>query len=160
MKVVLFDLGNTLERTLENRHVLMPGAQELLSAITEMKDRNGDMPILALVSDFNNPPSEYYQILEGLRIENFFKPYQEKITLSKEVGFSKPDSRIFRAAIDKIQSDLPYQNVIFVTENKDHIREARKLGMMSLCLKVPNDLKEGVNSLPEMIPLIQLFVLN
>ena len=160
MKVILFDLGNTLEHKVENRDVIMPGALKLLSALTEMKDQRGIPPILALISDFHDTSSEYYHIIEGLGIDKFFKPYEQKITLSNKVGFSKPDSRIFRAAIDKIQRDLPYQSVIFVTENKDHIKEARKLGMMTLRFKNPNDLEEGLNSILEMIPLIHLFILT
>lgn len=160
--MVLFDLGNTLEHTCENRDVLMPGALKLLSALTEMKDQSGNPPNLALVSDFPDPSPEYYRILEELGIDKFFKPFEKKVTLSNEVGFSKPDSRIFRAAIDKLQSNLPYQSVIFVTENKDHIREARKLGMMTIRFRFPNDLdlEEGVDTLREMTPLIHLFILT
>jgi FMN phosphatase YigB (HAD superfamily) len=159
VKIVLFDLGYTLEHDLENKHVTMPGALKLLSAITEMLDQNGKSPVLALVSDFDRPAAEYYRIIEGLQIDKFFKPYPERITLSKDIGYIKPDKRFFRAAIDKIHIDLPFQNVIFVTENKYHITEARKLGMMTLRLKIPNDLEEGVDSLPEMIPFIHLFIL-
>jgi FMN phosphatase YigB (HAD superfamily) len=79
--------------------------------------------------------------------------------LSGDVGFNKPDSRIFRAVIDKIERDLLYQHVIFVTENRAHITEARKLGMMTIRFKFINDCEEGVNNLIEMIPLIHLFVL-
>lgn len=161
MKIVLFDLGDTLEHKLENNHVIMPGALKLLSAITEMRDQNGNPPFLALVSNFDGPPAEYYRIIEVLRIDKFFKLYPDRITLSNVVGFSKPDKRIFRAAIDKIDNGLPFQNVIFVTEEEDHIKEARKLGMMTIRLKIPNDLdlEEGFDSLPEMIPFIHLFIL-
>jgi FMN phosphatase YigB (HAD superfamily) len=158
VKVVLFDLGNTLEYTFENRHVVMPGALILLSTVSEMKDGGGDSPILALISDFLEPPTKYYHIIQGLGIDKFFKPYEQKITLSNDVGVSKPDTKIFRAAVDKIQRELAYHNVIFVTENKDHITEARRLGMMTIRFKFPNDQEEGVNSLLEMIPLIQGFV--
>jgi FMN phosphatase YigB (HAD superfamily) len=141
----------------------MPGALKLLSAITEMRDQNGNAPILALVSNFDRPEAEYFRTIEVLQIDKFFKPYEETITLSNVVGFEKPDKRIFRAAIDKIDNGngLPFQNVIFVTEEEDHIKEARKLGMMTNRLKIPNDLdlEEGFDSLPEMIPFIHLFIL-
>ncbi len=159
MKIVLFDLGNTLEYSFENSHFMMPGTMTLLSTVSEMRDRDLDPPIMALISDFLESPSRYYQIIEGLNIHKFFKPYEQRITLSGDVGFNKPDSRIFRAVIDKIERDLLYQHVIFVTENRAHITEARKLGMMTIRFKFINDCEEGVNNLIEMIPLIHLFVL-
>lgn len=160
MKVILFDLGNTLEHTLSGRDTIMPGALELLSELAVIKDKSGTPPVLALVSDYQGPSKEYYHLVDGLGFDKFFKPYEQKITLSNEVGFSKPDSRIFRAAIDKIETDLPYYNVVFVTENKDHIKEARKLGMMAIRFKVINEFGEGVENLPEMVHLIHLFILT
>lgn len=160
MKIVLFDLGNTLEHTLQGRDTIMPGSLELLSGLTEIKDKTGNPPVLALVSDYQDPSAEYYRILERLGIDKFFKPYEQKVTLSNEVGFTKPDSRIFRAAIEKIQMDLAYQNVVFVTENKDHIKEARKLGMMAIRFKILSDFGEGVENLPGLIHLIHLFILT
>lgn len=155
MKIVLFDLGDTLEHIVQGKDVLMPGALELLSAIQDMHDHNGDTPALALVSDFDKPAEEYYALLQALGIHTFFKSFTERITLSNEVGITKPDEKIFRAAIDKIQKDLPYQNVIFITENKQHTTAARKLGMMNIRLKKAGE----VYTLLEMIPLIHLFVL-
>ncbi|HET6640440.1 MAG TPA: hypothetical protein VFG77_02415 [Nitrososphaeraceae archaeon] len=160
MKVILFDLGNTLEHTLSGRDTIMPGALELLSELAVIKDKSGTPPVLALVSDYQGLSKEYYHLIDGLGFDKFFKPFEQKITLSNEVGFSKPDSRIFRAAIDKIETDLPYHNVVFVTENKDHITEARKLGMMAIRFKVINEFGEGVENLPEMIHLIHLFILT
>lgn len=160
MKVILFDLGNTLEHTLSGRDTIMPGALELLSELAVIKDKSGTPPVLALVSDYQGPSKEYYHLVDGLGLDKFFKPYEQKITLSNEVGFSKPDSRIFRAAIDKIETNLPYYAVVFVTENKDHIKEARKLGMMAIRFKVINEFGEGVENLPEMVHLIHLFILT
>jgi FMN phosphatase YigB (HAD superfamily) len=160
MKVIIFDLGNTLEHSLSGRDTIMPGALELLSELAVIKDKSGTPPVLALVSDYQGISLEYYHLIDGLGFDKFFKPYEQKITLSNEVGFSKPDSRIFRAAIDKIETDLPYHNVVFVTENKDHTTEARKLGMMAIRFKVINEFGEGVENLPEMIHLIHLFILT
>lgn len=53
MKIILFDLGDTLEYQDQNKDVLMPGTIELLSAAKDMRDHKGDTPSLALVSDFD-----------------------------------------------------------------------------------------------------------
>ena len=127
MKIILFDLGDTLEYEVQNKDVLMPGASELLSAVQDMRDHNGDAPTPALVSDFNEPVEEYYGLLQTLGIDIFFKPLTERVTLSNEVGVMKPDENIFRAAIDKIHKGLSYQNVIFITENKEHTEALENL---------------------------------
>jgi FMN phosphatase YigB (HAD superfamily) len=159
MKIILFDLGYTLEHNVQDKNILMPGALELLSAVQNMHDHNGDSPALALVSDFDKLAEEYYALLQALGIDMFFKPFTERITLSNEIGVMKPDEKIFRAAIDKIQRDLPYQNAIFITENKQHTIAARKLGMMTITIKQEGEANGEVNTLLEMIPLIHLFVL-
>jgi FMN phosphatase YigB (HAD superfamily) len=89
----------------------------------------------------------------------FFEPLKERVTLSSEVGVMKPDEKIFRAAIDKIQSGLPYQNVLFITEDKEHTIQARRLGMMTIRLKHEEEYAE-VDKLIEMVPLIHLFTLT
>ena len=159
MKIILFDLGDTLEYKDQNKDVLMLGTIELLSGVQEMRDHNGDTPALALVSDFDEPTENYYALLQTLGIDSFFKPLKERVTLSNEVGVMKPDEKIFRAAIDKISKGLSFQNVIFITENKQHTAAARKLGMMTIRLKRTGETDGEVNSLFEMIPLIHLFVL-
>jgi hypothetical protein len=76
MKVVLFDLGNTLEHTLSGRDTTMPGALELLSELAVIKDKSGTPPVLALVSDYQSLSKEYYHLVDGLGFDKFFKPYE------------------------------------------------------------------------------------
>jgi hypothetical protein len=47
MKVILFDLG----KTLENNGELIDGAEDTLTSIKAMQDSNGNSPVLALISD-------------------------------------------------------------------------------------------------------------
>ena len=160
MKIILFDLGNTLEHNVQNTHILMDGALDLLEAIQDMRDPNGDPPVIALVSDFDNSPTEYYNILKDFGLSSFFNPYTKKVTLSIEVGVKKPDEKIFRSAINKIQKDLPYKSVIFVTENKEHITAARKLGMMAIRLTAEGESARGeISDLVKAVPLVHLFML-
>src|SRR4029078_12125915 len=107
MKIVLFDLGDTLE----HNDRLLPGAMDTLSQIQKINDNQNKPVILALISDFlpANSPEEkekvleqYYNILDNLGIRSFFKPVKERVTLSTEIDVNKPDERIFRYAIDKI----------------------------------------------------------
>jgi FMN phosphatase YigB (HAD superfamily) len=56
MKIILFDLGNTLEDT--EAGILLPGARQMLQAVRQLHDPNGQPPILGLVSDFFPLPEE------------------------------------------------------------------------------------------------------
>ena len=67
MKVILFDLG----KTLEFNGGLLPGAIELLSFIKTMNTANGDSHDIALISDFDN-------FDQGLRLTDV-KPFQPGI---------------------------------------------------------------------------------
>ena len=51
MKIVLFDLG----RTLEHNDVLLPGAVQTLEAIGNLRDMDGQPVAMGLVSDFDMP---------------------------------------------------------------------------------------------------------
>ncbi len=163
MKVVLFDLGDTLEHNDE----LLPGALETLAAIRSMKDPEGNAPVLALVSDYYEAiepgdvqrlRKQYYSLLDDLGIKSFFEPLAGRITLSTEVGVGKPDKKIFRAAADKIKPGLDFHHVIFITENADHVAAARALGMIALHFHGPGQSEGEIKKLKDLIPVIERLI--
>ena len=163
MKVVLFDLGNTLEDT--RREVLLPGALKTLRA---MRDPAGEAPALALVSDFGETgatperllaiQSEYYAILERYGIRSFFDPVARRVVLSAEVGAEKPDPKIFRAVIDRIAPSLGFHDLFFVTERRAHVLEARALGMKAVHFKGPGEATGEVTRLTDLLPHVRNFL--
>ena len=164
-KVVLFDLGKTLESGVQG--VLLPSARETLEAVQAMQDANGDPVILALCSDFfmTNDQAQiplirqqYFDILDELDIRSFFKPVEERVTLSTEVGKFKPDEEVFQAVLDKVDDDLRFQDIIFITENLSHVTAARTLGMKAIHFKGPGQADGEVDQLTELIPLVQGFL--
>ena len=86
MKLVFFDLGDTLE----SGDVLLPGALETLQGIADLRSSGGEPAVLGLISDFDMPGPEYYAILDLLGIRSFFEPVATRVTLSNEVGSSSP----------------------------------------------------------------------
>jgi FMN phosphatase YigB (HAD superfamily) len=163
MKLILFDLG----RTLEDGDVLRPGALETLKAIESL--RAGDRPAaqLGLVSDFDmtTDPAEvpiiqrrYFQLLDRLGIRSFFEPVEARVTLSTEVGVRKPDPAIFRTAVHKAHPGLGFDDVLFVTENLDHVLAARRLGIAAAHLRAPGHPHGEVDALPELVPIVRAFV--
>jgi len=158
--IVLFDLGNTLE----TNNSLLPGAKETLTAVRGMIDGNGEAIILGLVADYETAQTpeeihifrqEYYGVLEQLGIRSFFEPVEWRVTLSTEVGIRKPDEKIFRTAIDKINPNLHFHEVIFITENEDHVKAVRQLGMLAIHFQRPGETTGEVNRLVDLIPLIE-----
>lgn len=163
MKLVIFDLG----RTLEHNDVLLPGALDTLLAVEQMRDANDAAPIRCLISDFNvaSTPSEilaiqqeYYAILDLVGIRSHFEPVEVRVTLSTELGIEKPDQRIFRAAIDKIEPEAGFGSAIFITERLSHVVACRDLGMQAIHFKGPGQTSGDVDRLVDAIPIIREFV--
>ncbi len=154
MKIVFFDLGDTLE----SDEALLPGALETLREIQELRSSGGEPAVLGLISDFDMASEAYYEILDLLEIRPFFEPVQTRVTLSSEVGVFKPDRRIFEAAVDRIDPSLTFGDAMFVTENLSHVEAARELGMRAVHFKGPGQQSGDVDSLPDLIPLVQAFL--
>ena len=163
VKLVLFDLGDTLE----SAGVLRPGALETLEAIASLRRDGQAAPLLGLVSDFHMPrqPSDvgtiqqqYYSLLDDLGIRAFFEPVAERVTLSTEVGVFKPDEAVFRTAASKISPALEFKDIFFVTENSDHVRAAGLLGLVAVHVRGPGQPDGGLETLAELVPLVQVFL--
>ncbi|HEU4768281.1 MAG TPA: M20/M25/M40 family metallo-hydrolase [Pyrinomonadaceae bacterium] len=160
MRVVLFDLGDTLE----HNGALLPGARETLTALAAIRDDAGQAPVVALVSDYypaTNPVEidsyrqSYYQLLSDLGLDGFFTPLQARVTLSTEVGVGKPAEKIFRVALDKIHPQLPFTHAIFVTENEIHVKAAQKLGMSAIRVARPSENDPTAPRLDELLPQLE-----
>jgi len=164
VKLVLFDLGNTLE----SGDVLLPGALETLAAVAAMRAGAAPATLLGLVSDFimASEPREipgiqqqYYVILDLLGIREFFEPVEERVTLSTEVGVFKPDEAVFRAAVAKAGPGLTFADTLFVTENRSHVLAARHLGLTAVHFRGPGQPNGDVEKLTDLIPIIRDFAM-
>jgi hypothetical protein len=164
VKVILFDLGNTLE----DHGILLPGAVQMLTALAALRDAQGQPLGLGVVSDFDMPHipadvpairQQYIAILERLGIRSFFDPVERGVTLSTEVGVFKPHARVFRAALNKFQRALPFGSALFVTEDSAHVAAANALGVRAVHLKGPGQSGGEIADLLDLIPLVQEFIL-
>lgn len=163
MRVVLFDLGNTLE----HRGALLPGALETLGGIRDTLDPEGRPAVLALASDFDMPASpdcvpeirrQYFGIIERLGIRTFFEPVERRVTLSTEVGVFKPDRRVFQAVTAKLGGGVTFGDIIFITENGAHVAAARQLGLRAVHFKGPGETDGEAERLPDLLPIVRGFV--
>lgn len=134
-RVVLFDLGDTLEHNGDLRE----DALETLEGIKNMENP----PILGLASDFGlphppPPPIEeqiitsqknYFNILSDLQIDRFFKPLEQNVTLSTKVGNTKDEDiqKFFETVIKK--SNTSFNEIISITKKFSHINTANSLGL-------------------------------
>jgi FMN phosphatase YigB (HAD superfamily) len=166
MKIVLFDLGNTLENTAQGK--LLPGALNTLNALRAMRDSNGRAPVLALVSDFGElhaTPSQirasrraYLQIVQQLGVRQFFEPAAKRITLSTEVNAEKPSAKIFEAVLARAGEGLQLADIIFITENKPHVLAARALGMRAVHFRGPGQTTGDITTLADFVPIVREFL--
>ena len=163
MKIVLFDLG----RTLEVNDVLLPGAKATLEAISQLTDAAGQPPVLGLLSDFlpglrelAQWRNEYLNILDNLTIRSFFEPVETRVTISTDLVslVFKPDERIFRLAIDRINPGGAFRDAIFITERPDHVQAARDLGMQAIHFQGPGQVTGDVQQLTDLVPLVKAFI--
>jgi FMN phosphatase YigB (HAD superfamily) len=147
LKVVLFDLGDTLEIKVDGQSVLREHAIETLEEIKNMRDINDQPLVLGLASDFipvSNDESleeikgKYYSILDDLQIKPYFEPLEDNVTLSSEVPETKSQNarKFFQTAIDKINNNASFNKLIFITERKHHIDLANNLGMKTIFLNL------------------------
>jgi FMN phosphatase YigB (HAD superfamily) len=167
-KVILFDLGDTLEHNGSIRE----DAVETLQKIKDMKDINNESPILGLASDneFRNPDDTpttsdqardiYYRLLrDKYKIANHFEPLDTNVTLSKDVGATKDENlQLFmQTAIDKI-GNTSFNQIIFITENCKHIDSANSLGIKTIFLKLNNNsaVNNGNNTITNLSESINL----
>ncbi|HEY5882441.1 MAG TPA: M28 family peptidase [Nakamurella sp.] len=161
LRLILFDLGDTLA----SGERLRPGALATLRGIHGL----GNGLHLALLSDVQTPTMpddesrirrEYESLLGRLGIRSFFEPTARWVTLSSEVGANKPDPATFHGAMRKAGADVTLADVLFITENADHVREARELGMRAVRVPVPGSPTgdADVDDLPELIGLVERFL--
>jgi FMN phosphatase YigB (HAD superfamily) len=161
MRVILFDLGNTLVGTGDHP---LPGAVELLMALGDLRDAEGAIVPIGLVSDYLPPTpeigiearkQEYYARLRASGLARFFEPLERHVTLSTEIGFAKPDHRIFRAAVKRLLPGAGLADAVFVTEDREHVRAARDLGMMAVRVTAPGEPVGEVEHLADLIPILR-----
>ncbi|RYE38257.1 MAG: hypothetical protein EOP24_47420, partial [Hyphomicrobiales bacterium] len=163
MKMVLFDLGDTLE----HNDALLPDAVKTLESIAKMQDADGAPVLLSLGSDFEIPTQstdlphireKYYAILRKLGIDRFFQPLASRVTLSSEVGVFKPAAAFFEAVVAKTAADTRFADVLFISENRIHVDAARRLGMHALSVRPPDGTGGDMAFLAELIPHVQAHI--
>jgi putative hydrolase of the HAD superfamily len=107
----------------------------LLSLILELKDKYK----LAILS--NASSSHIRDILKKAGLYKLF----DEIIISSEIGYIKPDSKIFEYALEKLA--VKPQQTIFIDDNQRFVDAASDIGIESICYTDLNSLK---NSLKQM----------
>jgi FMN phosphatase YigB (HAD superfamily) len=164
VKVVLFDLGDTLE----HNDIIRQDTIETLEKIKNMENH----PILGLASDYGLPNNwgplpleeqikrsrqQYFNEIEQLGIRQYFEP--QNVILSTDVGNTKDQDieKFFQKAVEKI-GNTSFNQIIFITENCKHIDSANSLGIKTIFLKLNNNsaINNGNNTISNLIESINL----
>ena len=141
IRVLLLDLGKSF--VLDARTVL-PYVPEALDELALLRTATGEALSTGVVSDFGRIPEpalpeqiaateeEMIGLLEGWGLRRYFEPIQERVTLSTHTGVLKPDCRVFQMALLRMSVRAELEECLFVTEEPEHIRHCRRMGMETL----------------------------
>jgi hypothetical protein len=141
IRVVLFDLGNTLLR--ESTGTAFPHAHAALRTIGGFSTPAGAPLLRCLASNFPAtlpvPPAQLPQvfstflaIVERAGLAEFFEPVERHITLSAHAGVPKPQPEFFKTALGRLGIQAEFDECLFVTEDPEHITRCKGLGMKTL----------------------------
>lgn len=136
LKVIFFDLGDTLVHPTTSsptgvRFDWVPGAANLIDQLQQIDIRLGVLS--------NTGTMSRTQLFQMLPHDFPFELFDENlILLSSEVGWEKPDPRIFRLAVNRAQKDsnpeiamqIDPQECLFVGESLKEVITAQQVGMM------------------------------
>ena len=140
IRVLMLDLGDTLAT---EDHVL-PHVPEALNVLSRFETASGDELVLSLVSDYTMPEApvtpqkiedifeDYVKELETFQLKQYFEPVDRHVTLSTHTGVFKPDSKIFKTALQRLRLRTGLNGCLFITENAEHEAACQKLGMETL----------------------------
>jgi len=147
IRVIMFDLGGTLV----DGQRPFPHVPDALGAVNGFETADGQPLRSCLVSDFTmaEPPddpahveaifADYLALLAGFGLTEFFRPPQERITLSTHAGVRKPDRRVYETALRRLGSPAGLPECLVVTEDAAHLAACRDLGMSTLRFNTGDD---------------------
>ena len=134
IRVLFFDLGLTL---IDSQNRPFPHVNEALQTIQAFVTADGKPLASGLVSDFDMPVppatpqkiraifERYLSVLETAGLRPLFEPVQRRVTLSTHAGVLKPHRTFFVTALARLKSKALFDECLFITENRDHVRAAR-----------------------------------
>ena len=137
IKIALFDVGDTLIH--DGRP--FAGALDALAAIAKLKTVDAAPLLMGIVSDYYSPaaPTEAEiaelerryrdEVLDPSGLSPFFQPFESRVTLSSRAGVRKPDRKIFELALQRSGTGATLDEILFVTENLEHLEKCKDLGI-------------------------------
>lgn len=115
------------------------GNQSLLNGLREAGYR------MAIVSNFDYAPAAY-SLIEKFGLRRFF----EKIVISEEVGWRKPNPIIFRSALELLGAE-PDESIFIGDNFKADVEGSKAVGMDAVWLNSRNENTEGLHPAPDYI---------
>ena len=86
---------------------------------------------------------------DALGVKNCFKKgwfsHFDHLVLSHEVGILKPDKRIYKIMLDKL--NVGAKNCLFIDDQEDALKPAREIGMETILFKSTEQLKKEFNKM-------------
>ena len=143
IKAVFFDLGDTLvvEEPIEGRHlweVELTTVPHVDHVLNELKKEYR----LGIISNTSVSREEHVRMaLKNISIDHYF----DAIVTSVDVGYEKPDGKIFLTALEKLGVEASEAVMVGSRISKD-VLGANKLGMKTILYKWNNRYPDRITS--------------
>ena len=124
LDLYISDIKKTVESAIEAWHqyiTLDPDAYPILKKLKTNK-------ILGLITNFDHPPHIYSYLAETELTDLF-----DVIVVSGEIGYKKPDKRIFQQALN--QAELRPAQAAYIGDTADDIRGAKRAGLIPILIR-------------------------
>ena len=135
----------------EKNRVLYNGVYNVLKVLQRSNIKN------VLISD--NELTEA-QLRQEVLAQFNINQYLDMVITSKDIGFSKPDARIFKAVLDRL--NLTANEIIFVAHDKDEIEGAQVQGIRTVefnnYLNIPTKSDFKIEKIEQLFDIIERLI--
>ena len=137
IKAIIFDLGDTIIHS--GTETLIPHTHELLKLLKPKYK-------LGLIT--NVPPEISREFVIELLTKTGLKPYFKHIIVSSELGYNKPDPRIFQLMLQKLETK-PQETIMIGNTIATDIFGANRIGMKTILLQLEQEYKRSEWETPD-----------
>jgi len=135
LKLKFVEIREIQQKTIKAWHKYIEIDPETIPLLEVLKNKKS----LALITNFDHPP-HVYSILSKYRLTKYF----EFIAISGEIGFEKPNPKIFHVTLEKI--GLKPADVVFIGDSIEDVEGANNAGVKPILIQHQSSKKKIVEN--------------
>ncbi len=119
-----YEVKEIQRSTIKTWHKYVKIDPETIPLLTLLKSKKS----MALITNFDHPP-HIYEVLSKYKLSEYF----DFISISGEIGYDKPDPRIFYETLNNI--GLTVDEVVFIGDSKEDVEGAINAGIKPILIR-------------------------